>query len=132
MIGGLSVNGLDAMMTVEGGTTTAVFLRFVEDHLVPVLERGDVVVMDNLAAHHARVVKEAIWRAGARILFMPPYSPDLNPIELCWSKVKQRLRALGARTVPRLKRAIATAAKEVTGYDTWSWLDHCLASTQPK
>jgi transposase len=98
VIGAIAARGVTALMTVEGGTSGAVFLRFVRDHLCPTLRRGDVVVMDNLGAHHATGVREAIEAVGASVVYMPPYSPDLNPIELCWSKLKSVLRTLGART----------------------------------
>jgi transposase len=125
MIAALTLDGVEALMTVEGGTSGPVFLRFVNDHLVPVLRPGDLVVMDNLGAHHATGVKEAIRAAGADVLYMPPYSPDLNPIELCWSKVKARLRAAGARTVRRLRAAVRDAVSTVTQSDAEGWFIHC-------
>ncbi|GEN11819.1 DDE superfamily endonuclease [Myxococcus fulvus] len=85
-IGALTLDGVEALMTVEGGTSSAVFLCFVNDYLVPNLRQDDLVVMDNLGAHHATGVKKAIRAAGADVLYLPPYRPDLNPIELYWSK----------------------------------------------
>jgi transposase len=125
MIGALTLEGVEALMTVEGGTSGEVFLRFVHQHLVPILQSGDIVVMDNLGAHHATGVKEAIRAVGAEVLYLPPYSPDLNPIELCWSKVKALLRKLGARTVRALEDAVQTATDAVTQRDAESWFLHC-------
>lgn len=130
MIAALTLDGVEALMTVEGGTSGAVFLTFVQDHLVPVLRPGDLVVMDNLGAHHATGVKEAIRAVRADVLYLPPYSPDLNPIELCWSKVKTRLRAAGARTVRRLRTAVAAAVETVTQTDAEGWFIHCGFSVQ--
>lgn len=125
MLGAITLDGVEALMTVEGGTSGAVFLEFVRDHLVPILRPRDVVVMDNLGAHHATGVKEAIRAAGAEVLYMPPYSPDLNPIELCWSKMKSALRRIGARTVNSLRAAVQLAAKAVTQSDAEGWFMHC-------
>ncbi len=125
VIGAIARRGLTAMMTVVGGTSGEVFLRFVHQHLCPRLRRGDVVVMDNLGAHHATGVRAAIESAGASVLYMPPYSPDLNPIELCWSKFKDILRELGARTRSRLEDAIAVAATSITRSDARGWFRHC-------
>lgn len=127
MLGALSIDGIEAMMTVEGGTTAAVFLRFLDEHLVPRLRPGDVVIMDNLGAHHARGVRERIEACGASIRYQPPYSPDLNPIEHAWSKIKTLLRTFGARTVALLMTAIAHAASFITPSDAAAWFNHCRA-----
>lgn len=125
VIGSIAARGLTALMTIDGGTSGAVFLRFVREHLCPTLRAGDVVVMDNLGAHHATGIREAIEAKGASVLYMPPYSPDLNPIELCWSKFKELLRALGARTRVQLRETIATAAAFITRRDALAWFRHC-------
>lgn len=130
MIGALTVEGVEALMTIEGGTSADVFSLFVREHLLPILRRGDLVVMDNLGAHHATGIREMIERAGANVLYMPPYSPDLNPIELCWSKLKQILKSLGARTVPKLRQAIAQAIARITPEDAWAWFSHCGHANQ--
>ena len=114
-------------MAVEGGTTAKVFRTFVDDHLVPVLQPDDVVVMDNLGARHATGIRAAIEATGAQVLYMPAYSPDLNAIEYCWSKVKAVLRALGARTVATLRRAIRHAARLATPENAAGWIHHVLA-----
>jgi transposase len=124
MIGALTVNGLGALMTVEGSTTGNVFIAFVQACLVPTLKKNDVVVMDNLAAHKVKKVRGLIEAAGARVLFIPPYSPDLNPIEECWSKVKANLRRIEARNIVDLRKAIATSADLVTAQDAAGWISH--------
>jgi transposase len=106
MLGALTVDGLETVMTNIGATTGDVFFRFVRDHLVAVLQKGDVVLMDRLAAHFRSDAVALIREAGADVLYVLPYSPDYNPIELAWSKLKNSLRKLGARTVARLKKAI--------------------------
>ncbi len=125
IIGAIAARGLTALMTVEGGTSGAVFLRFVREHLGPSLRAGDVVVMDNLGAHHATGVRQAIEARGASVLYMPPYSPDLNPIELCWSKFKDVLRTFGARTRLELRHTVASAAEFITRRDARGWFRHC-------
>lgn len=132
MLGALALDGVCAMMTVTGGTTRDVFLTFLRDHLLPVLRPGDVVVMDNLGAHHATGVGELLATVGATPLYMPAYSPDLNPIELCWSKLKAILKSVGARTMHSLAIAVQTAADRITPLDAVGWFRHagCLPSTR--
>jgi len=131
MLGALALDGVCAMMTVTGGTTRDVFLTFLRDHLLPVLRPGDVVVMDNLGAHHATGVGELLATVGATPLYMPAYSPDLNPIELCWSKLKAILKSVGARTMHSLAIAVQTAADRITPLDAVGWFRHCGCPTQP-
>ncbi len=114
-------------MSVERGTTAAVFRRFVDEHLTPVPPPDDVVVVDGLGAHRATVIREAIEARGARVLYMPGYSPDLNAIELCWSKFKWLLKAAGARPSATLRKAIARVARQVRSRDAVAWIDHVLA-----
>lgn len=125
MLGALARNGVRAMMTNGGGTNRQVFLRFLSEHVAPSLRPGDVVVMDDLGAHHATGVREIIAAAGARILYMPAYSPDLNPIELCWSKLKGTLKSIGARTVATLIDAVGAASERITPRDAEGWFRHC-------
>jgi transposase len=133
LIGALTAEGLVAAMTVEGGTTKVVFETFVEQLLVPELAEGDIVVLDNLAAHRSARACELIEEAGASVLFLPPYSPDLNPIEQAWSKMKEFLRATGARTRKTLDIAIGEAMEMVTSFDARGWFGHagynCVGST---
>ncbi len=123
--GAIALDGVRCMMAYEGGTTNEAFLRFVCEGLVPSLRPGDVVVMDNLRAHKTEAVRAAIEAAGARVLFQPPYHPDLNPIELTWSKLKSILRKLGARTLTYLTEALDTALQRVTASDLHGWFNHC-------
>jgi transposase len=121
MIGALGVKGAGACMTLEGALDGLAFLAYVEQVLGPTLKAGDCVVVDNLSSHRVSGVREAIEKRGASLKALPPYSPDLNPIEKMWSKVKQLLRAAKARTRPSLEEAIATALKAVTPHDAQNW-----------
>ena len=105
-VAALRCNGLTAAMVIEGSMTGEVFRAYVEQCLVPTLRRNDIVVMDNLNAHKVAGIEEAIERAGASVRYLPKYSPDLNPIELLYSKFKGYLRKAAERTVPGLRRAI--------------------------
>jgi transposase len=104
---GLRLDGLVAPLVLDGPMTGAAFRAYVEQMLVPELAPGDIVVMDNLPAHKVKGVREAIEGAGATLLFLPPYSPDFNPIELAFAKLKALLRGVAARTIPALWGAIA-------------------------
>lgn len=125
MIGALSLGGLKALMTFRGGTTLPLFRRFVRHHLAPVLHRGDVVVADNLAAHRDREAREIIESRGATLMFQPVYSPDLNPIEPAWSKVKTVLRGISAGTIAGLVCAVRRACRTITPADALGWFQHC-------
>ena len=130
MLAAIALDGWRGMMTVEGGTSGAVFEAFVAHVLVPRLNPGDVVVWDNLGAHKTARARQLVEAAGASVVFLPPYSPDLNPIELCWSKLKNELKRLGARTREALDNAIATAMDAITTSDTAGWIRHCGYSAQ--
>lgn len=110
----LRLDGLAAPMILDGPMHGTAFLAYVEQVLVPELRPGDIVVMDNLPAHKVAGAREAIEAAGARLLFLPPYSPDFNPIELAFAKFKAILRKIAARTIPDLWAAIATALEAFT------------------
>ena len=125
VLSALSLDGVIATMFGEGATTKEVFLAFVEKVLVPTLRPGNVVVMDNLAAHHSEEVDAAIVAAGASTLFLPPYAPELNPIEEAWSKLKTRVRALAPGTLRELHAAIADAIDSITPRDALGWFIHC-------
>jgi transposase len=125
MLGALSIGGLEAVMTVEGATDADVFLAYVEHVLAPTLRPGDIVVMDNLRAHKVAGVQHAIAGCGARLLYLPPYSPDLSPIEPCWSKLKAFLRVVKARTREALDAAITHALATVTAADARGWFAYC-------
>jgi transposase len=125
LIGALSLDGLIASLTLEGSVDTAAFLRYVNDVLAPQLWVGAIVVMDNLKVHHAHSVRDAIEAVGARLVFLPPYSPDLSPIELCWSQLKQFLRSKAARTYEALDQAMTEAVNVITEDDAIGWFNHC-------
>jgi transposase len=125
LIGALGASGLDALMTVDGATDGEIFRVYVGEVLCPTLRPGDIVVMDNLAAHKVSGIREAIEGRGAKLIYLPPYSPDLSPIERCWSKIKTTLRAIGARTRRALERAIKKALSMITGSDALAWFAHC-------
>lgn len=125
IIGALSLRGLVATMTVEGAVDTLCFDAYVERVLAPQLRRGDVVVLDNLGAHRASRLEEVVAECGARVLWLPPYSPDYSPIEQCWSKIKSYLRGAKARTADALDKALAQAIEFVTKADIRGWFKHC-------
>jgi transposase len=124
MLGGLSLQGLVAARTVEGFTDGAVFLAFLREVLVAQLRPGQILLMDNLKAHKVAGVADACAAAGVRLLYLPPYSPDLSPIEECWSKVKTLLRAKAARTLEALEQAIAEALAAITSQDAHGGFAH--------
>jgi transposase len=121
MLASFGSQGLEAMMTIEGATDTEVFRVYVEQVLRPTLHPGDIVIMDNLRAHKASGIREAIEQTGARLLYLPPYSPDLSPIERCWAKLKTYLRKAKARTREALDAAITEALVMVTEADAHGW-----------
>jgi len=124
-LGALALRGLVGAMTVEAATDGDVFLAYLEHVLCPQLQVGDVVVMDNLSAHKVDGVGDLITARGAELLYLPPYSPDFNPIEQCWSKVKQILRSLKARTAETLEQAVAQALAAITPANAQAWFAHC-------
>ena len=105
-VGGLRLRGMTAPFVLEGAMNGPMFLAYVKQCLVPALKRGDIVVMDNLPVHKVAGVREAIEVAGATLLYLPPYSPDLNPIEMAFAKLKAHLRAMAMRTIDQLWKAI--------------------------
>lgn len=111
-------------MTLPGATDTPAFQAFVEQVLAPTLKPGQVVVMDNLSPHKNSRVRELIEQAGCVLWYLPPYSPDLNPIELCWSKMKESLRGMKARTMETLQEAVTQALQAVTPQDARNWFRH--------
>ena len=125
MLGAIRLQGVTAAMTIDCPTDSEVFRVFVERVLAPALRPGDVVIMDNLSSHKAAGVAERIHASGAELIYQPPYSPDLNPIEPCWSKVKEFLRAAKARTQDLLHQAIAAALQTVSPRDARGWFRHC-------
>jgi transposase len=124
MVGALGLVGVVAAMTVEGFVDGAAFLAFVQEVLVSQLRPGQVVVLDHLKAHKVAGVQEAIEAVGARLLYLPPYSPDFSPIEECWSKIKAILRTKAARTLESLQQAITEAFAAITSQDAQGWFTH--------
>jgi transposase len=126
LIGGMSIDGLIATMSIIGSVNTDVFLFYVQEILIPQLWVGAIVLMDNLPVHHALAVREAIESVGAKLVFLPPYSPDLSPIELCWSKLKQLLRSAKARTREALDQALTKIINDcISSDDVVGWFAHC-------
>jgi len=125
MIGALDVHGMRALMTIEGGTDTDVFEAFLENVLARRLRPGDIVVLDNVGAHKPEHLRRLVEATGARLVFLPPYSPDFNPIELAWSKLKAALKDFGARTREDLDTAIKRAMDLICADDAAGWFTHC-------
>jgi transposase len=124
-VGALTARGFIAPMVVDGAVNGAVFRAYVEQVLVPELRRGDVVVMDNLGSHTLAGVRAAIEGAGCRLLFLPPYSPDLNPIENAFSKLKRLLRTAAERTVDGLWSAVGRLLDRFTRRECRNYFRHC-------
>jgi transposase len=125
MISSIRLDGSTACMALEGTTDTESFRAYVDQMLVPTLRLGDIIVMDNLSPHKSDPTLALITNAGAQVLFLPAYSPDLNPIEKMWSKVKNLLRGAEARTPTDLITAIGQALAMVTSQDALGWFVSC-------
>ena len=121
ILGAMSVRGLIATMTVEAATDAEIFLAYLDHVLCPALRPGDVVVMDNLSSHKVTGVRERIEAAEAELLYLPPYLPDLNPIEKAWAKLKQQLRSAKARTKQALDIAIEELIHTIRPQDAKAW-----------
>ncbi len=124
-LGALSQRGIEAAMTIPSPTDGDVFTAYVQQVLSPKLRAGDVVILDNLSAHKVTGIRELVEARGAQLLYLPPYSPDLNPIELAWSKFKQYLRTAKARTAEALDRAVTEALQTITADNAAAWFRHC-------
>jgi transposase len=124
ILGAMSTRGMIATMTIEEATDTEIFLAYLDHVLCPQLRPGDVVVMDNLSSHKVKGVRERIESAGAELLYLPPYSPDLNPIEKAWSKLKLLLRSVKARTKDVLDQAITDLLPQITHDNAKAWFKH--------
>jgi transposase len=125
MISSVRLDGSTACMTMAGATDTEVFRAYVAKVLVPTLRPGDIVIMDNLAPHKSDPTLALITGAGAEVVFLPAYSPDFNPIEKMWSKIKALLRRAEARTPEELIAAIGAALTQVTAQDAFGWFTSC-------
>jgi transposase len=129
LIAGVRLGGACAPWLFDGAMDGEMFLAWVRQGLVPVLQTGDLVILDNLATHKVAGVREAIEAAGARLLYLPPYSPDFNPIENMWSKMKQILRSLAPRTQPELLAAAGAAFDTISPADCLGFFLHAGYAT---
>ncbi len=125
LLASMTAEGMGPCLAVEGATTGIVFETYIEEVLVPSLRRGQVVVMDNLSAHKGERVRELVESAGCELLYLPPYSPDFNPIEEAFSKVKALLRKAQARSREALVEAMGKALDAVTARDARGFFEHC-------
>lgn len=125
IVSALSGDGIAASLLLEGSVSGSVMEAFVREILRPVLQVGDVVILDNYSVHKTRAVQAEFLAAGVEVCYLPPYSPDLNPIEHCWSKVKTHLRAVEAREHEQFYEEIGIALGKVTANDAKGWIKHC-------
>jgi transposase len=125
VLSSMTLEGMGPTLTVEGATTSVVFETYVQRVLAPTLRRGQVVVMDNLSAHKGERIRELIERRGCELIYLPAYSPDLNPIEEAFSKLKGLFRRGEARTREGLIESIGAAISAVTGEDARGFFEHC-------
>jgi transposase len=124
-LGAMSQRGIEAVMTIPSPTDGDIFTAYVQQVLSPKLRAGDVVILDNLSAHKVTGIRELVEARGAQLLYLPPYSPDLNPIELAWSKFKHYLRTAKSRTAEALDRAVMEALQTITADNAAAWFRHC-------
>ncbi len=125
MIAALTINGVSALMTVRGGVKAQDFDRFVFDKLIPTLRPGDLVLWDNLNLHKRADFREAIEAAGASVVQLPRYSPDLNPIEPAWEKVKAWIRKRYPQTVTQLRDLMRRGLRRIRASDARGWFNYC-------
>jgi transposase len=125
VLAALTMEGVLASMTIESPTDGEVFLAFLEQVLVPRLKPGHIVILDNLGAHKVEGARQQIESCGAQLVYLPPYSPDFNPIEQAWSKLKPLLRAVKARLLDQLEPVIAQAIAAITPQNAQAFFRHC-------
>ncbi len=125
VLSSMSAKGMGSSLTVEGATTSAVFEAYVEQVLAPTLRKGQVVVMDNLSAHKGERIRQLIEERGCELIYLPSYSPDFNPIEEAFAKIKALMRKVEARTKEALVEAIGKALSAVTTEDALGFFEHC-------
>jgi transposase len=130
-VAALNLRGVHAPFVFQGSMDGPAFETYVQYILGPDLAAGDIVMMDNLSPHKHAVIRSLIEARGATVEFLPPYSPDLNPIEKCWSKVKACLRKIKARTFDELLTALAQALRSVSAQDAAAWFAHCGYASKP-
>lgn len=129
LVAALGIEGLRCSTVVDGAINAEVFEAFVQQVLAPQLRPGDLVVMDNLSSHKSQRTRQLIAAAGAQLLFLPPYSPDLNPIEMIFAKIKQTLRSLACRSREALWLAMQSVLDQVTASDAIHCFRHCGYAT---
>jgi transposase len=130
LLSSMSIEGMGPCLAVEGSTNAVVFESYIEKILTPTLEPGQIVVMDNLSAHKGQRVKELVEKQGCELLYLPPYSPDFNPIEEAFSKIKGILRKAEARTREALVEAMGVAISAISPRDARGFFNHCGYNTQ--
>lgn len=124
ILGALSVQGVQAVMSLEGATDRLAFEAFIEQVLLPTLVPGQIVILDNLSAHKSHKAQQMVEQAGCSWLFLPPYSPDFNPIEMLWSKFKSDLRREAARTQEHLDQLLWPLLSSATSLHAHNWFNH--------
>lgn len=129
IIGAIGLRGVVSQYSILGATDGLTFEAYISQKLVPKLKKGDYVIMDNCSIHKGGDIEKLIESAGAKLIYLPPYSPDFSPIENCWSKIKNVLRSIGARSYPDLVTAIETAFSQVSLDDIFNWFTHCCYCT---
>lgn len=125
LVGALGLSGITTIMMLEGAVDGTAFKTFLEKMLVPTLHRGDIVLMDNVKTHKGKKVEEIIRSTGAQLRYLPRYSPDFSPLENGWSKLKELLRGIAARTVDTLEEGVKNALDKITEKDVKGWFKHC-------
>jgi transposase len=129
IVGAIGLKSVITQMPILGSFDAITFEAFIVRKLVPKLWKGACVVLDNCSIHLNQEIRRRIEKAGARLIYLPPYSPDFSPIENCWSKVKAILRGIGARSYPDLVEAIESAFNQVSDEDLLGWFTHCCYCT---
>jgi len=130
ILSSVRIGGNMVPLVYDGALNGELFKKYIAQCLAPTLSKGDIVIMDNLTSHKVKGVVEPIVAAGAKVVYLPPYSPDLNPIEMMWSKIKAYLRKVKARTKELLEKAIAEALERITASDILAWFEECGYSIQ--
>lgn len=125
ILSSIRLDGRTAHTIYQGGTTAERFAGYLRDTLLPTLSKNDIIVMDNMSAHHARIVKDILDASGIRYFYLPPYSPDLNPIEKMWSKIKAYLRKEKVRIASGLPDAVEKAFSTIAISDCLGWFRSC-------
>ena len=126
ILSSIRLNGEIAYTTYPGGTTKDKFIDYLKNILAPTLDKNDIVIMDNMRTHHAKDVQKIVKELKMNVIFLPPYSPDFNPIEKMWSKIKSILRKLRSRTLTELSESIKQAFSKITVSDCYGWFSSCI------